>query len=39
VTKRAVSNYRPTDTQIAVLKVIEQDLARAKAGFGFTTGC
>ena len=26
-------DYRPTDTQIAVLKVIEGDLARAKAGF------
>jgi hypothetical protein len=26
-------DYRPTDTQFAVLKVIEQDLAKAKAGF------
>jgi photosystem II stability/assembly factor-like uncharacterized protein len=26
-------DYRPTDTQFAVLKVIEQDMAKAKAGF------
>jgi photosystem II stability/assembly factor-like uncharacterized protein len=26
-------DYRPTDTQLAVLKVIEQDMAKAKAGF------
>jgi len=26
-------DYRPTDTQMEVLKVIEKDLAAAKAGF------